>query len=688
MAPQLTSRASSAATASAAAHPPTTSFMSRAGTSAPADLGIPDLHRMLLDSTDHGCCVIQVLLDETGEGRDYVFVEANKAFVAQTGLSDFLGRSMRELVPNHEEFWFRTYGRIAREQEEVRFEHEAKALGRWYEVHALPIGDPAQRLVAVFFKDIAWRRRTDRALLESEARFRDLANDMPLPVWVLDGRGRAQFVNRAYGEFFALTSADVDDQPWQPAVHPDDQDSFQQSLSAALQEPSPLSVTVRMRRHDGVWRWVEVRGAVRHEAGGRCAGLAGALTDVTDRRDLDARQEQLLAAERAARGSAETAARVKDEFLATLSHELRTPLSVILGWSQLLVKRANDDDVMHKGLQAIAQSAQAQTTLISDMLDMSSFLLGKTRLKLEPVDIRQQVFEAIGAQEPNAHEKGLALICRNLDEPCLTQADPTRLQQILWNLMSNAVKFTPAGGTVQVSVRREADAVEIAIEDSGAGIAAEFLPYLFDRFRQADGSISRKHGGLGLGLSIVQQLAEMHGGSVRAASAGLNQGATFTVRLPLLDPDTHALPVEGAVVGKEVVALPAQGLEGYRVLAVDDQQDILEYLRRILEEQGAQVQTATSAREVLTLLEGDGYKQFDVLLTDIGMPEMDGYQLLEVLRDERGLHPNMLRAIAVTALARADDRRHAFAAGFDAHLSKPYTVPHLLAAIRGELLPH
>ncbi|MEI2418509.1 PAS domain S-box protein [Orrella sp. JC864] len=645
------------------------------------------MSRLLFDRTDQGCCIIEVLLDETGEGADYRFLQVNRAFESQTGLRDAVGRRMRELAPAHEEFWFRIYARIAREGEEVRFEHEAKALGRWYEVHAFRVGEPEQRLVAIIFKDIAWRKRAERALIESEARFRDLADDMPMPVWVLDGEGRVQYVNKAYCRFFRLEQADVLARPWRPHVHPEDQARYEQSLQASLSRHEPLLVTVRIQRHDGAWRWMEVRGGARVDGDGRLTGLTGAFTDVTERRELDARQEQLLAAERAARASAETAARVKDEFLATLSHELRTPLSVILGWSQLLLKHADADEVLQKGLAAIAHSAQAQTTLISDMLDMSSFLLGKTRLKLEPVDIRALIQQAVGTQEPTAAEKGLCLVCENLPQPCWTQADPTRLKQILWNLLSNAIKFTPAGGRIRVCASLAQEHVEIAVHDTGAGIAPDFLPFLFDRFRQADGSISRKHGGLGLGLSIVQQLAEMHGGSVQAASAGLGQGATFTVRLPLIDPDKAALATEGVVVGKDVIALDKAGLQGYRILAVDDQEDILDYLRRILEEQGAQVRTATSAREVLALLDGEGYKQYDVLLTDIGMPDMDGYQLLQILREDKGLSPGMLRAIAVTALARADDRRRAFAAGFDAHLSKPYTVSHLVAAIRGELLP-
>ncbi len=439
---------------------------------------------------------------------------------------------------------------------------------------------------------------------------------------------------------------------------------------------------VRFEHHaEALHRWFDVYASRVGEPAD--AMVAILFSDITQRYELEAQREQLLAAERAARSAAETATRLKDEFLATLSHELRTPLSVIIGWSQLLLKRADPaDEQQRKGLLTIVQSARTQATLISDMLDMSAIFLGKVKLDVEPLDGFEQVAQVIQSSDLTIIQaKGIHLEFQPSSEVCLLLADPVRLQQILWNLLSNAIKFTPSGGHISVSARRRGSRFEVVVADTGVGIEPAFLPNLFDQFRQADGSTSRRYGGLGLGLSIVQQLVEMHSGTVLAESEGLGHGATFTVDLPVYEAALVAEP-SGQIHPDILGQVQSESLVGYRILAVEDQPDMLEYLTRVLEEYGAEVVPAASAHEALAILAADAEK-FSTLVADVGMPDMDGYQMLDSIRSHMGIGAEVLRAVAVTALAREDDRKRALASGFQAHLAKPYQVALLIAAIRG-----
>jgi len=649
---------------------------------APGATALEDgVYRDIFDNVDAGFCVVQVIFD--GERPvDYVFRGVNPAFERFTGLEAAVGHSMRELRPNHEEEWFERYGEVARSGRRARFELQARALGRWYSVDAFRIGPEAERTVAVLFLDITERKRIERELAESEARFSALADGLPMPVWVLDVNGVMRFVNSAYGDYFGLDISSGTVAAWSELLHPEDLPVFQFELAEALQQQRGMRALVRARRHDGRWRWIEMSATPRYSADGRFIGLAGSSPDVTERREIELAREQLLESERIARGEAESMARLKDEFLATLSHELRTPLTTILGWSELLLQRVSEGDPSHKGLSVIASSARAQKRLISDMLDLSSMLLGKVQLEVETLDLVEQLRESIGAQDLVAEGKDQTVTLSVPDEPCLVLGDATRLQQVFWNLLSNAIKFTPAHGRIDVRVTREDSHFVVAIQDSGDGIAPEFLPHLFGRFRQADGTTTRRHGGLGLGLAIVQQLVEMHGGQASASSAGRGQGATFRVRLPER-PEQVQRPrreLRRSLASEQVVE--AQALAGMRLLAVEDQPDMLEYLRRLLEEQGAEVVMAGSATDALATLDERGHERFDAMLTDIGMPGMDGYGLIRTIRENMGLDAGVLPAIAVTALARADDRNRALASGFQEHLAKPYSVAQLVAAVR------
>ena len=392
-------------------------------------------------------------------------------------------------------------------------------------------------------------------------------------------------------------------------------------------------------------------------------------SEASERQRLEAQRATLLESERAARHEAERAAKLKDDFLATLSHELRTPLNAILGWTAIL-KRTTRPAELQRPLDVIERSARAQAQLINDLLDISSIVSGKLHLQRGSVDVAGVVDAARQAVQPLAEAKQITLdVTLPTDLPAVS-GDASRIQQVLWNLLSNAVKFTPAQGNVRLGVLREGDYVVLRVSDDGAGIAPEFLPHVFDRFRQADSSITRAHGGLGLGLSIVRQLVELHGGQVSVTSAGPNRGSTFTISLPI---GTEA-PDSSRTA--DAPALAEGALSGVKILVVDDEPDNRELIGRVLTERGASVRLASSADEALAELERE---RPHVLVSDIGMPGKDGYDLIRAVRADERSAP--LPAIAVTAFARAEDRSRALAAGFQLHVSKPINASELLLAL-------
>jgi signal transduction histidine kinase/PAS domain-containing protein len=392
-------------------------------------------------------------------------------------------------------------------------------------------------------------------------------------------------------------------------------------------------------------------------------------------RHANQQRQALLESEQAARVALEQAGRLKDDFLATLSHELRTPLNAILGWTHLLRRNPDDAVATARGIEVIERNARVQTQLIADLLDISRITSGKLRLDVQRVELPAVIDAALEVVRPAAEAKGVRV--QTVIEPIgvAVHGDPNRLQQIMWNLVANAVKFTPKGGRVQVVLARVNSHVEIRVSDTGEGIAAEFLPHIFERFTQANSSPSREHTGLGLGLALVKQLVEMHGGKVRAASDGVGRGATFIVDLPLAIVHGSAEP---AGVHPRAFTAPPEiheaRLRGLKLLVVDDEPDALEMTQRVLEEYGAEVMTVGSAAEGLALLDEH---TFDVLISDIGMPRRDGYDFIADVR-RRGLR---LPAAALTAFARSEDRTRVLLAGFQAHVTKPVEPAELLATI-------
>ncbi|MDR7267764.1 PAS domain S-box-containing protein [Pelomonas saccharophila] len=415
-------------------------------------------------------------------------------------------------------------------------------------------------------------------------------------------------------------------------------------------------------------RWLQCHCYPSHD------GLSVYFHDITDRRELQWRREQLLAAEQAARGAADQASRAKEEFVAAISHELRTPLAAILGWVNVLTHPSVQPAMQQRGIQAIARNAQAQAVLVDDLLEMSRIVAGKQLMNVERVDLNGLVAAAAETARPTAQSRELDIVLHLAPEAAEVFGDSRRLTQVVMNLVTNAMKFTPAGGSVTSSTRLDGPVVELSVSDTGQGIAPEFLPQLFDRFTQADGTASSVHGGLGLGLSIVKNLVELHGGEVTARSGGRGQGSTFSVRLPRAG-QSNAMGVEAEADGAE------PPIAGVRVLMVDDHPDVLEAHARLLAERGAEVVTAESGEAAIALL---GEQSFDVLLSDLGMPGMGGYDLIRHVRQQSGLGPTDLPAAAVTAYVRATDREAALEAGFQRCLPKAVS-PHLLARAVAEL---
>jgi PAS domain S-box-containing protein len=433
-------------------------------------------------------------------------------------------------------------------------------------------------------------------------------------------------------------------------------------------------------------------GALRHfissyypikNGGGRVLGVNIVVMEITERKKIEEELERLLRQEKAAREDAETANRMKDEFLATISHELRTPLTSILGWARMLTGGGLTAPQSRHALEVIAQSAQSQNRLIDDILDTSRIITGRLKLDAQPVAIDQIFHAAVDVVRPSAEAKGIALSEVVDAQDGVVFGDANRLQQALWNLLSNAVKFTSEGGRIEARLGRANGQIEITVTDTGIGIDPRFLPHVFDRFRQADASSTREYGGLGIGLAIVRHIVEMHGGGVSASSPGQGQGATFKIRLPMISARRLARR-EGPQAKRPPAAkerkVPENGhrLDGVRVLLVEDNPDTLDMLRFIFDESGAEVITATTVDEALDALER--FKP-DALVSDLAMPERDGYDLIREIRLREPERGGKIPAVAVTAYARAEDRVRVLAAGFQMHIAKPIDPDELIAVV-------
>jgi PAS domain S-box-containing protein len=485
--------------------------------------------------------------------------------------------------------------------------------------------------------------------------------------------------------FWLSSDTEVNFDVFYAVVHKDDRERVRHAVEEAVFNHQPYDIEYRTVSGAGDLRWIRAKGRAYYDTAGEPTRFDGVTLDISEQKRAEAEREHILAAEQMARAEAQRANHVKDEFLATLSHELRTPLNAIVGWAQILRNGKPSGDDLTEGLAAIDRNARAQTQIIADLLDMSRIMSGKIRLDVQRVDLAAIVHASVDTVRPSAEAKGVRL--QQLIDPNVgdVTGDPNRLHQVFWNLLTNAIKFTPREGRVQVIVERVNSHVEVSVVDTGEGIKPEFLPYVFDRFRQADASTTRNHGGLGLGLSIVRQLVELHGGKVRVKSSGPGQGTTFIIVLPttVIHGATETEPElerrhPSSGLGADLYSEGCQQLEGVRVLVVDDEEDARVVIKRLLEACEVVVTTANSVDEAVLMVERD---RPNVLISDIGMPGEDGYSLIRRVRSlgpERG---GSVPAIALTAYARAEDRVRAVRAGFQTHVAKPVEPAELITMV-------
>lgn len=536
--------------------------------------------------------------------------------------------------------------------------------------------------------DVTERKRAEQAVRASESRFRQLADSMPQIIWVARRDGHHEYFNQRWYEFTGVPEGSADGDGWSGLFHPDDQAAAWERWRQCLTTGEPYEIEYRLRHRSGEYRWMLGRALSIRDEQGNIERWFGTCTDIESMKRLVSERETLLDRERTARTQAEHAGQLKDEFLATLSHELRTPLNAILGWARILASPNGDKgpEAISRGLAVINRNARAQSQLIEDLLDMSRIISGKVRLDVQRVELAEVIEAALETVKPAAEARGVRL--RKVLDPLAgpVSGDPNRLQQIVWNLLSNAIKFTERGGSVEVLLERVNSHLEITVSDSGDGIDPAFLPHVFDRFRQADGSTTRRHGGLGLGLSIVKHLVELHGGAIKAKSPGVGKGATFIVELPVAPIRTEVAGANapgGSVRRHPTARLEDQHdcfprLDGVRVLVVDDDPDARELMRHVLGDCGAEVLVASDADSALTTLREE---RPAVLVSDIGMPGSDGYDLIRSVRALPAEQGGRTPALALTAFARPDDRRHAIAVGYQIHLAKPADPAELITVV-------
>ncbi|BAY27309.1 PAS/PAC sensor hybrid histidine kinase [Calothrix sp. NIES-2100] len=548
--------------------------------------------------------------------------------------------------------------------------HWVSAFGRFqYNQQGQPI-----RMLGMLF-EISDRKQAEAALRQRELMFRTLADTMPQIFWITQADGYHEYFNQRWYDYTGKTLEQTRGEGWQKVLHPDDVQRTIEVWQNSLHTGKTYEIEYRFLRADGEYRWHLGRAFPLRNQEGQILNWFGSCTDIHDQKLAIEERAQALERERAARIELEKASRMKDDFLAIVSHELRSPLNPILGWSTLLLNRQLNAQKTTQALEIIQRNAKLQTGLIDDLLDVSRILRGKLSLNICIVDLVATVEASLETVRLAAEAKSIHIQTKLDPTVGKVEGDPNRLQQVVVNLLTNAVKFTPSEGRIEIKLQQMGSHAQIHVTDTGKGISPDFLPYVFERFRQADEATTRKFGGLGLGLAIVRHIVELHGGSVQVTSPGEGLGATFTVTLPMMT----AVAQKG-----ENNELPSNcpNLQGLRILAVDDDVDNLDLITFILEQYGVEVTAVSSAREALKAI---AKIQPDLLISDIAMPEIDGYTLIRQVRELELLHGGRLPAIALTAFAGETNNQQILAAGFQRHITKPVDPDQLATVIEQEV---
>jgi PAS domain S-box-containing protein len=636
--------------------------------------------RTLFESMEEGYVVAEAIRDKSGKMIDYRFLQVNPAFEKLTGLDSHqtLGKTAREILPGLDQKRFEIYQNVIDTRETAKTEDYIPPLNKWYSITAFYY---AEEQFAVLFDEITARKTAEiereRLLKAVEAERSLLAyifERSPAFVCILRGEQHVyEITNPAYQKL--IGHRQVIGKTVREALPDISGQGYYELLDKVYQTGEPyigresvleFQYAPESRPEKKILNFVY---QPIFEPDGTVSGIFTHGVDITEQVE--------------ARKNAEHANRLKDEFLATLSHELRTPLSSILGWTGILLSSENAAGVSRKAIETIDRNAKAQKQLIDDILDVSRIISGKLRLEISPIEMTEVITAAIEIAGPAIDAKNIRL--QTMFDPNLGVifGDPGRLQQVAWNLISNAVKFTDQDGRIEVRLERVNSHVELIISDTGQGIEPEFLPFVFDRFRQSDGSTTRRHSGLGLGLAIVRQIVEMHGGTVGVTSQGLGKGSAFTVTLPVLPIPPESEIITGLnptveVANESYKQSASQELAGLQLLVVDDETDSRELLSFILKLHGAFVTEAGSAAEAFEIIQNE---DFDVVISDVGMPDEDGFSLIEKIRNLPEGKARRIPAIALTAYTRPEDRIKALRAGFQLHLAKPVENSELIVSV-------